>query len=368
MSCDIHHKGSPTAQVWVVVEQPYAQDKDKKFLFSGSYGYVFDKMMRDAGLYDYYVISRRPDLEERSSFVIIENEINHYKPPIIIALEEAGKHLCDELHKKQIKQKGVIDEGASDIEKYAGSLLQSPKISYPHYIIPSFAPDTICKDWSLRDIIVSLDLGKAKSELDFYHKHGHLEPLPTRDLKYDIQDFGELLGYLEGFEKASLLSNDIENIYTSKKSSFYPHPGEIVTIGLTDRVDFGISFNLFREDEKETVKLWQTLQRLFKKVPQLGQNFFNHDLFRYEMYGFEIDSFFVQDTMIRQAILWPELPKSLQFLTRQYTRQPYYKDEGKQWNMKDMRKLRRYNCLDVCCTLEVFLAQEDEFKERPYLR
>lgn len=369
MPLDIHSKGSPTSQVWVIAEQPFPQDKDKMFLFSGSYGYVFDKMMRDAGLSDYFVISRRPDLENRNNFVIIESELNHYKPPIIIALEEAGKYLCDELHKKQAKQKGVVNEGDSDIEKYAGSLLQSPKISYPHYIIPSFSPDTICKDWALRDIVTSLDLGKAKSELDYYRKHGVLEPLPTRTLLYDIKDFEELLSYLERFMKAQILANDIENIYTSKKSAFWPHPGEIVVIGLADSIDFGISFELFRENPKETVKLWRTLQVLFDTVPfQLGQNFFNHDLFRYEMYGFTIEPTRIIDTMIRQHVLWPELPKSLQFLTRQYTRQPYYKDEGKQWNMKDMRKLKRYNCLDVTVDLEVYLRQEDEFKERPYLR
>jgi len=103
-------------------------------------------------------------------------------------------------------------------------------------------------------------------------------------------------------------------------------------------------------------------------VPQLGQNFFNFDLFRYEALGFDIPTKNCQDTLIRHHILWPELPHKLQFLTRQYTRQPYYKDEGKMWNMKDMRQLRRYNCLDVCVTMEVYLQQELEFNERPYLK
>lgn len=368
MPCDIHHKGSPYSQTWVVIEAPYTQDKDKKFLFSGSYGYVWDKMMRQAGFNDYYVISRRPDLDNKNSFVIIENELNHYKPPIIIVLEEAGKHLCTELEKRHVKQKGIIDESESDIEKYAGSLLQSPRLNYPHYIIPTFTPDTVCKDWSLRDIVASLDLEKAKDELDFFLKTGNLNSLPIRDLKYDIKDYDELISYLERFRNAKLLSNDIETIYTNKKNPFYPHPGYPVTIGLADSVDFGISFNLFRDSKIETVDLWKRLYNLFQEVPQLGQNFFNFDSFRYEALGFKIDFSKVKDTMIRHHILWPELSHKLQFMTRQYTRQPYYKDEGKQWNMKDMKQLRRYNCLDVCVTLEVYLAQEKEFDERPWLR
>jgi hypothetical protein len=57
----------------------------------------------------------------------------------------------------------------------------------------------------------------------------------------------------------------------------------------------------------------------------------------------------------------------LQFLTRQYTREIFYKDEGHSWNLKNMNKLRRYNCLDVCVTYEVYDEQEEEFKRRGHL-
>ena len=367
MPTDIHPKGSPSSQVWVIVEKPYAGDKDKNFLFSCGYGYIFDKMMREAGIPDYYVVSRFPDLDDPHSSHDIFSDLEHYKPPIIIPLEESGKFLCSELEKKFSKKKNFNDKD-SDIAKYAGSLLVSPHLSYPHYIIPSFAPDTIIKDWSLRDIVVSLDLGKCRSELDYFRKNGRLQPLPERTLKYEIEDYEELCSYLERFEKSSLLSNDIETVYTNTKSAYYPHPGYPITIGLADSIDFGISFNLFREKKNETRDLFRRLFNLFRKVPQLGQNFFNFDLFRYEALGFTFDLGNVVDTLIRHHILWPELSHKLQFQTRQYTRQPYYKDEGKMWNMKDMKQLRRYNCLDVCITMEVYLEQEKEFNERPYLR
>jgi hypothetical protein len=324
-------------------------------------------MMREAGIPDYYVVARRPDLDDRNSFSIIENELNHYKPPLIIVMEEAGKFLCVELEKK-FTQKKNLNEKDSDIEKYAGSLLTSPKLTYPHYIIPSFAPDTVIKDWSLRDIIVSLDLGKCRSELEYFRQNGRLQSLPERILKYEIEDYDELITYLERFKKAHLLSNDIETVYTNTKSAYFPHPGYPVTIGLADSVDFGISFNLFRENKSESVDLWKRLFVLLREVPQLGQNFFNFDLFRYEALGFDIPTKNCQDTLIRHHILWPELPHKLQFLTRQYTRQPFYKDDGHHWNMKDMKLLRRYNCLDVCVTMEVYLQQELEFNERPYLK
>jgi hypothetical protein len=364
----INPKGSPSAPVWVIIEQPYEQDKDKGYCFSSSYGFIFHKMMLEAGLTDYYVCSRRPELTNRSTFAILENDLNYFKPPIIITLEEAGKHFCKELEKKVIKGAKTDEEHTSDIEKYAGSLLLSSKLNYPHYIIPSFSPHTIAKDWSQRDIVVSLDLGKAKSELDYFRRYGHLEPLPTRVLDIDFNDYDKLIVALERFKNASLLSNDIETVYPSKKSIYWPHPGEVVTVGLADSRSYGISFNLFRESKTETLDLWRRLDYLFTTIPQLGQNFFNFDVSRYEAYGFEIPLENVKDTLIRHHILWPELPHSLAFQTKQYTRQPYYKDDSTKWNGKNLKSLKLYNCLDVTVTMEVYDAQEKEFAERPHLK
>lgn len=324
-------------------------------------------MMLEAGLTDYYVCSRRPELTNRSTFAILENDLNYFKPPIIITLEEAGKHFCKELEKKVIKGAKTDEEHTSDIEKIAGSLLISPKLNYSHYIIPTYSPHNIAKDWSMRDIIVSLDLGKAKSELDYFKRYGNLEALPIRNLEIDFDDYDKLLQCFKRFEQAQYLSTDIETIYPSKKSIYWPHPGEVVTVGLADGPDFGISFELYRKDKTETLDMWQRLDKLLHDKLIIGQNFFNFDLSRFEAYGFDIPFENIYDTLIRHHILWPELKHALQFQTRQYTRQPYYKDEAHGWSIKNMKQLKHYNCLDVTVTYEIFLKQEEEFKDRPWL-
>lgn len=86
-------------------------------------------------------------------------------------------------------------------------------------------------------------------------------------------------------------------------------------------------------------------------------------------FSFNLDNIF--DTKLRHHILWPELPHKLQFLTKQYTRQPYYKDEGKNWSPRSKTKtleLLRYGALDTVVTYEVFNGQEQEFLERPGLK
>jgi hypothetical protein len=361
----LNPKGSPLAPIWVIAEKPYSSDVAKGFLFSGGMGYMFDKMMQEAEIRDYYVIARRPDLDSPSSIDIIESHLNHYKPPIVVVLDEAGKILCPQLAKKPKKGQSPDD---TEIEKFAGSLLTSPLLTYPHYIIPTYDLQDIQARWKLRDIAVALDLGKAKSELDFFQANGHLQPLSERVLKYEM-DFEETIQTLRTFlSEKKLLSIDIETVYTNTKSVFYPHPGLPVTIGIANSPIFGISFNLFWPKLSQNLELWRLLESILWECPNLGQNYFNFDTSFLNALGFRIELEKVQDTLLRHHILWPELPHKLQFQTRQYTREPYYKDDGKKWNLKDMVQLRRYNCLDVCVTYEVFLEQEKEFDERPYLR
>lgn len=361
----IHSKGSPSSDVWVVVDRPLSTDRDKGYLFSGGLGYVWDKMMQEAGIKDYHVVANRPDLAHDMAFINLTGDLNTYQPRIIIALDDVGRKLCDEL----VPKRNSGDEDESEIYKYAGSLLTSPKLNYPHYIIPTHGPLLVMSQYKLRDQVIFCDLAKAAQELEYIKQNGILQPLPARELKFEFESFEEILHIIDSFHNYPLISNDIECVYPKADSKYYKtYPGYPITVGLAPSKDFGISIDLFRESSIETAELWRRLNKLLKSVPQLGQNFLNFDINFYEMLGFEIVGELVQDTMIRHHTLWAELPHKLQFLTRQYTREPFYKDEGHGWSPKNMKGLKRYNCLDVCVTFEVYEGQELEFNERPWLR
>jgi hypothetical protein len=362
----INNQGSPSSQVWVIAEKPYDQDKAKGYMFSAGYGYVLQKMLAEAQVSNYFVTCRLPDTSDTSTYRIIENDLNYYKPPIIITFDSTLNHLCPFTKRK----KGDVTD------KYWGSLLTSPLLQYPHYVLPAPSPDIIVRDWSLRDITVSLDFGKIQEEIEFFNRSGrtNLQRLPEYQLTYDYEEdvkdgFDRLCQKLQSYFSVPLLSGDIESIYFKAGSAFRGHPGYPVTLGLASSESEGISFKLFRDSVKETRHLWQLLDKLFRSdVVLLGQNFFNFDAPRLEALGWTIDYRRIADTMIRQHILWPELSKKLEFMTKQYTRQPYYKSDGKIWSHKEMTSLKRYNCLDVCVTFAVYNKQEEEFNERPYLR
>ena len=357
----IHPKGSPSSRIWVICDAPLSTDIAKEYMFSGGLGYIFDKMMSDAGISDYYVCCRRPDTDNPKAYCIVENDLNNYHPPLIITMDEVGAYFCDIL-KTQKKQKSFKGQ----LNKYFGSLLTADDnfLNYPHYIIPLGSPSLYVSDWSERNITTYFDLQKLKLELEYWRKHGQLQPLPHRQLIFKDLLLDELLCYIRRFRQAKIISVDIETCYPRGESEFKLHPGYPITIGLADSPYFGISFNLFRENNLESVILWRELNELLRSVPNLGQNYFNFDSHFLSALGFQIDKRRIQDTLIRHHILWPELPHKLQFQTRQYTREPYYKDEGHHWSMKDMTRLRRYNCLDVCVTYEIYLQQEEEFAER----
>lgn len=365
-------KGSPTSDIWIITERPFEKDKEKGYLWSSGLGYMYDKMLKDAGIHDYFVIARAPEPDDPKSYRNIIGDILHHKPKIIIPMEESGKHICKCLMPTRTN-KNRAEEEQSEIFKYCGSILKGDSLPYPHYVIPTLSPLTVTQQYKLRDLVV-LDLAKANSELEYYKQNGIFQPLPERTLKYEFESVDEIVWTIDSLCQYDLISNDIETIYPkagSKKnpSQFYGRlPGYPITVGLAPSKDFGISIDLFYEKESESLRVWRALDNLFKNTRQLGQNFFNFDLNYYEALGFRFKVDDIEDTMIRHHVLWPELKHTLAFQTRQYTREPYYKDDGHGWNMKDLRRLKRYNCLDVCVTMEVFEEQEKEFNERPHLR
>ena len=359
----IHNRGDRSSRIWIILERPYSSDEKKGYLLSGGMGFVLERMLKDAGLdiNQCYCCSRRPDTSSEHSFSILENDLNASQPPLVLVLGEVGQHFLSELRSKD------SDAWKGQLQKNAGSLLRSPLLQYSHYMMPIYAPDRCVADWIERNVTTYVDLQKLRDEFLYWQKYSILQPLPQRSLVYGNLELSQILQYFEQFSRASLLSVDIETVYPRKGSAFLQHPGYPITVGIADSKDFGISFNLFRDNVVGNRTLWRALDDVLCNKALLGQNFFSFDALFFEMLGYRINLGSVKDTLLRHHILWPELSHKLQFLTRQYTREPYYKDEGHGWSIKNMDRLRRYNCLDVCVTMEVYEAQEEEFKQRPHL-
>lgn len=103
-------------------------------------------------------------------------------------------------------------------------------------------------------------------------------------------------------------------------------------------------------------QIWRLLIELLgdPEIEVIGQNFkFDHEKLLAPL-GINVANVY-GDTMLLAHCIHPELPKSLEFLTSIYTREPFYKFEGKEFNIKkdSVEVLYKYNAKDACVTIEI---------------
>lgn len=354
----VNNQGSPNSRIWVVGDAPLPRDEIKGYVFSAGLGWIYQQMFKDAGVMDVFYTVRRPQTDAPKAYAIVENALNQYQPPLIVALDNVGQHLCP----SEMQIRGQAKSYKTQLNKYVGSLLESPLLKHRHYIMPLHGPEKVNRDWKERNIITYFDMQKLREELNFFKQHNTIQPRPHRNLYFKDMELEEVFMHFDKFQGSEYLSTDIETSYPKAGSLYLPHPGYPITIGIANSPSYGISFDLFRKSLTETRELWRRLDKLLHEHRIIGQNFLLFDWAYFTSLGFNILKENVSDTLIRHQYLWPELSHKLQFMTRQYTREPYYKDEGHHWSIKKMDNLRRYNCLDVCVTYEVWLEQQCELK------
>lgn len=363
----VPHRGNTGAFAVIVGEAPGADEEREGLPFVGASGRLLTTMAFEAGWQstDYWVTNvykvRPPDNELwrlselnipaeafRTQFL---EELYAYKPTIIVAAGATplGTLCPDTLDRKT---------GNAGIGKWRGSLLRSPLLNWPHYVLPVTHPAFVLREWSERPVAV-LCLAKAKEELDYYRKNGRLQPLPDRELIV-LPSACTVKDYLRSaIAQKEPVSNDIETIYGR-----YPY-----TMGVAVNPRSAISFSFWDYDIHDLLQIWHLLDELLRVQKQIGQNYISFDCHYLEALLFSPRVELADDTLIRHHVLWPEFEHKLQFLGLQYTREPYWKDEGKLWSPREgQAKLQRYNALDAAATYEIYLAQESDFDDRPYLR
>lgn len=159
-------------------------------------------------------------------------------------------------------------------------------------------------------------------------------------------------------------------------------------IGCTPDEAMVIPFTNSSLTPSERRVLIRELNEMYARLPINGQNI-GFDIWRMEttrlfrIHGIEFD------TMLAHHMLWPEAGTrqkdeqgkdnfagghDLGFINSIYTEEPYYKDEGKNWNrggVIDWETLWYYNGKDVCSTAESrlgLLAELREFNQEDYFR
>jgi uracil-DNA glycosylase family 4 len=244
--------------------------------------------------------------------------------------------------------------GKKGIKKWRGSIL-----SYINdesiKVIPTFHPAAVLRDRGLYPTF-DLDIKRIIGDSAFAEKR-----LPVRQFVTDPRGL-ELEEWVQKLCSSEYLACDIETVKKSK---------HILCVGFSPSPDVGVCIVPSHYEGRRAIE--RILESDAAKIFQFG----SFDYAQLTDNGYTIrdpraekrDRIYYWDTLIGQHSLAPDLPRSLEYLTSIYTREPYYKTEGrgtipddaKGWSMKvDKQSLYVYNCRDTCTTFEIFRAQFQE--------
>lgn len=366
-------RGNAHAPVWIVGEAGGAHEESSGLAFVGSSGQELDRMLVDAGFatpaQDCYFTNpfkvRPPDndLERLSEYGILEDtyldqffeELSEHKPTIVVACgATALSILCPQT---QSKRDRVVS-----ITKWRGSLLRSDKLCWDHYVIPVLHPAAVLREWSERQIAVFC-YERAREEALYHKEHGVLQPLPARELI--VQPGADVVkDYLrEAIAQDTPVSNDIEMLGVHRGGRTKYIIPDMIAVARSPWL--AMSFSLWDYDVAQLAEIWRLLDELLRTHPQIGQNYISFDAVWLEYLGFSPEVNLCNDTMVLHHVLNPEFPHKLEFLGMQYTREPYWKDEGRLFKRSEgIEKKMRYNAKDAAATYEIFLRELEEGAER----
>lgn len=266
------------------------------------------------------------------SITQLQEDLVKFNPTVICALGETAMHLLT---------------GKTGITKYRGSIL--PCTFVPGLkVVPTIHPAAVLRVYTWYKV-VKFDLDRVKEE-----SASSALNLPERTFTI-VQTLPEALAVMERLRSVPRFSFDIE---TNMK-------GHLVCIGFSDHPSRAWTIPLdMRWTGVEYLTIMQSLEALMQSPAQkIAQNAqFDMTCLAWH-YGIVVRNLWM-DTMLAHHACFPEFRKSLAFQCSLYTREPYYKDEGKEdgsekeWGAKllsqdeSKNKLFIYNCKDAAVTFE----------------
>lgn len=360
--------GPKTAKIVIVGEAPGATEDSAGVPFIGTSGELLDRMLSRVGInraecFVTNLVHTRPPKNDFEYFlrpkirpeyilgaVQLRKDLAEIKPNVVIAL--GGQAL------KALTNKDSID-------KWRGSVIESTLLKGTK-VIGTYHPAYILRIWDFK-CVAEFDLKRAAEEslhpaIVRPERNFYLDPDgPTREM------------LAREMECAEWLSIDIECVSTD-------NGWRLACVGFSDRADRAMVIPV-RSDSDIAI-----IRRLCgcdaKKVFQNG----TFDCTVLKQNGIEVTRF-EWDTMLAHHALYAEsasggdemsalggnkskarssaaLKKGLGFLTSIYTKEPYYKDDGKLWHeTNDLQMFWRYNALDAAVTREIRDVQEREIRE-----
>lgn len=320
----VYGTGPADAQIAIVGEAPGETEAREGIPFVGASGMLLNTLLSQVGLsrtgcYITNVIKEHPYRNNIKPFIDLDRKAIKESEAYTRYRQELKEELS-EINPSLIIAVGKVSlyalTGKRGILKWRGSVLESTLLPGVK-VLPIIHPADALRQYVLRHFIL-FDLKKAP-------KLAKSRELPVDNRTYILRPtFEECVTFLQNLKETPRFAFDIE---VSR--------GQLDCISFAPTADLAISIP-FVEGPNEYFPLPQEREiiRLIAEVlessesEKIGHNTTFDATFLLSRYG--IKSRNLHDTMVAQAILFPDFPKGLAFVTSIYTDIPYYKDEGKE--------------------------------------
>jgi len=363
-------EGNPeTARYILVGEAPGEKERLMKRPFVGPAGNLLNSLLHSAGILrsDCLIVNVVREYPEGGigkfiSFAKPKTDLNRY------ALQD-GVWVTDEyLLYEELLRRTVREAKARIVVPLGGVALfaltrqlgitkrrGSIYISEEKKIIPTIHPAAALRMYTYTYLILN-DLQKAKEEV--------AQPdlgLPSRTLTTE-PSFAECIGWFALHQTKKRVAFDIETIRTKVDGKFTDW--EVSCFSLASSGNYAQCIPLVRANHtdyfnpEQEAEIWKNLAKILQdsEIEILGQNLLFDAAFLFKKHGIRITN--IADTMVAQSIIAPDLPKGLDFLCSVYTREPYYKDEGKQYHkITNEESFWIYSAKDSAVLFEIYEKQ-----------
>lgn len=338
---------------------PSQKDVDAQTPFTSHGGYELGLALQAAGTsltetYRTYAVKYQPPMGKESSFnligvdkdvevaKLINEEIKLFKPNCILAIGEFAFNAVT---------------GYSGILNYRGSILLSQSCGVK--VVGTIDPDLLFGRFGNADGVLPYtwlqvfkhDVARAVAE-----SNSSTFELPHRELvvAHDSLELYRFFRQYKGLDKVAVDIESINCVPVCVGFAFNKH--HAISVPLVTKVG---KFNFTDMSNAENNECWKLIDTALRESKIIGHNY-KYDDFKLGLIGFQSPNVY-SDTLIKTRVLFPELPsKKLNVVSSIWTREPYYKEEGKEFKIGKSRsdQLLLYNAKDCAVEFEVDEAQE----------
>jgi len=344
-------EGNPSSSIAIIGEAPGAEEDRTGRPFVGASGQLLDGVLASSGwlrskCYIDNVVTQRPERNDITPFIdcsgknpvvskdgqayidALKDRLQGVTSNLLLAVGTTAMYALTGHHNKVTKRRGSV---------YPCTLVPGKKV------LVTVHPANVLREYDLLYPFMH-DIRRAVEESTY-------PDIRTLDRSIKIAPtYAEAITYLESIQDGDTIGFDIEVVNREVSCfSIAKSPIDVISIALYTRGHSFFSLN-------EEILIWQRLASIMlnRKIKKVMHNAFFDSSFIFNRYGIVVNN--IEDTMVGQAIIAPNLPKGLDFITSIYTKEPYYKDDGKQYFklFTDEESFWRYNAKDSAVCLECY--------------